>query len=260
MTDQLAEKPLDREARIIAAVVIVGMFMSVLDTTIVNVALETLARDLNSPLSTIQWVSSGYLLSLAVVIPLAGWMTERFGSKRVWMISIAVFGVSSALCGIAWSDGSLIFFRVVQGFGGGMIMPVGISLLAQTAGPQHIGRVMSVVGIPILLGPILGPVVGGAIVGGASWQWIFYVNVPIAVIALVLAARLLGADSGRADAGRLDWHGFLLLAPGLTGIVFGLSETETQGGSAIRLPSAQSSSGWPWFAPSLSTATGRPDR
>jgi EmrB/QacA subfamily drug resistance transporter len=218
------------EVRMVAGVVIIGMFMAVLDTTIVNVALETLARDLKPPLSTIQWVSSGYLLSLAVVIPLAGWATERFGSKRVWMISIAIFGVSSALCGIAWSASSLIFFRVLQGFGGGMIMPVGISLLAQTAGPQHMGRVMSVVGIPILLAPILGPVVGGAIVGGASWQWIFYVNVPIAVIALVLAARLLGADSGRADAGRLDWRGFLLLAPGLSGIVFGLSETETQGG------------------------------
>ena len=230
MTDRPRTKPLEREVKIVAAVVIIGMFMAVLDTTIVNVALETLARDLGSPLSTIQWVSSGYLLSLAVVVPLAGWMTERFGSKRIWMISLTIFGLSSALCGIAWSDSSLIFFRVLQGFGGGMIMPVGISLLAQTAGPQHVGRVMSVVGIPILLAPILGPVVGGAIVGGASWQWIFYVNVPIAVIALVLAARLLGPDSGRADAGRLDWRGFLLLAPGLTGIVFGLSETETQGG------------------------------
>jgi EmrB/QacA subfamily drug resistance transporter len=206
------------------------MFMTILDTTIVNVALETLSRDLNSSLSTIQWVSSGYLLSLAIVIPLAGWTTERFGSKRVWMISIAVFGVSSALCGLAWSDSSLIFFRVLQGFGGGMIMPVGMSLLAQTAGPRHVGRVMSVVGVPMLLGPILGPVIGGAIVGAASWRWIFFVNVPIAAIALLLAARRLSPDAGRAEAGRLDWRGFLLLAPGLVGIVFGLSETETQGG------------------------------
>ena len=230
MTDRSGTKPLDSEVKIIAAVVIVGMFMSVLDTTIVNVALETLGRDLNSPLNTIQWVSSGYLLSLAVVIPLAGWATERFGSKRIWMIAIAVFGFSSALCGLAWSASSLIFFRVLQGFGGGMIMPVGISLLAQSAGPQRVGRVMSIAGVPILLAPILGPVVGGAIVGGASWHWIFYVNVPVAVLALVLAARLLTADEGRAEAGRLDWRGFLLLAPGLTGIVFGLSETETQGG------------------------------
>ena len=157
-------------------------------------------------------------------------MTERFGAKRVWMISVGLFGAGSALCGLAWSDGSLIFFRVLQGFGGGMIMPVGMSLLAQTAGPQRVGRVMSVVGVPILLGPILGPVIGGAIVERRSWRWIFYVNVPIAVMALVLAARRLSADSGRADAGRLDWRGFLLLAPGLVGIVFGLSEIETQGG------------------------------
>jgi EmrB/QacA subfamily drug resistance transporter len=225
-----AKEGLSREVWVVAGVVVVGMFMSILDTTIVNVALETLSRDLNSPLSTIQWVSSGYLLSLAIVIPLAGWTTERFGSKRVWMISIAVFGISSALCGLAWSDGSLIFFRVLQGFGGGMIMPVGMSLLAQTAGPQHVGRVMSVVGVPMLLGPILGPVVGGAIVGAGSWRWIFFVNVPIAAIAILLAARRLSADAGRADAGRLDWRGFLLLATGLVGIVFGLSETETQGG------------------------------
>jgi EmrB/QacA subfamily drug resistance transporter len=221
---------LSREVWVVAGVVIVGMVMSVLDTTIVNVALETLSRDLASPLSTIQWVSSGYLLSLAVVIPLAGWATERFGSKRVWMISIAVFACSSALCGLAWSDTSLIFFRVLQGFGGGMIMPVGMSVLAQTAGPQHLGRVMSVVGVPMLLGPILGPLIGGAIVGAASWRWIFFVNVPVAAIALLLAARRLRPDSGRAAVGGLDWRGFLLLAPGLVGIVFGLSETETQGG------------------------------
>jgi MFS transporter len=154
-TDRPKESSLGCEVWIVAGVVIVGMFMSVLDTTIVNVALETLSRDLDSPLSTIQWVSSGYLLSLAVVIPLTGWATERFGSKRLWMIAIAVFAASSALCGLAWSDGWLIFFRVLQGFGGGMIMPVGMSLLAQTAGPKHVGRVMSVVGVPMLLGPIL---------------------------------------------------------------------------------------------------------
>jgi EmrB/QacA subfamily drug resistance transporter len=228
--DQSADEGLGREVRVVAAVVIVGMIMVILDTTIVAVALETLARDLNSSLSTIQWVSSGYLLSLALVIPPAGWMTERFGSKRVWMVSLALFGIGSALCGQAWSDGSLIFFRVLQGFGGGMIVPVGMSLLAQTAGPQRVGRVMALVGVPILLGPVLGPVIGGAIIDSASWQWIFYVNVPIAVIALALAARLLSADSGRADAGRLDWRGFLLISPGLVGLVFGLSEIETQGG------------------------------
>jgi EmrB/QacA subfamily drug resistance transporter len=210
--------------------VTVGVIMSILDTTIVNVALETLSRELKSPLSTIQWVSTGYMLALAIVIPLTGWMSERFGAKRVWITSVALFGLGSALCGLAWSAESLIFFRILQGFGGGMIMPVGMSVLAQTAGPHRLGRVMAVIGVPTLLGPILGPVIGGLIVDSVSWRWIFYVNIPVAVLALVLAARLLHADAGRADAGRLDWLGFSLLSPGLGAIVFGLSETETHGG------------------------------
>ena len=224
------EEGLSREVKIVAAVVVLGAIMSVLDTTIVNVALDRLSRDLHSPLSTIQWVSTGYLLSLAMVIPLAGWLTQRFGSKRVWMISVALFAVGSALCGLAWSDGSLIFFRVLQGFGGGLIMPVGMSVLAQTAGPRHMGRVMSVIGVPMLLGPVLGPVIGGLIVDNAPWQWTFFVNVPIAAVALILAARLLKPDQGRAEVGRLDWLGVALLSPGLASLVFGLAETETSGG------------------------------
>src|SRR3954453_4096908 len=224
------EEPLSREVWIVAAVVIVGVIMSILDTTIVNVALETLSRELDAPLKTIQWVSTGSLLALATVIPLTGWMSERFGSKQVWMSSVALFGIGSALCGLAWSAESLIFFRVLQGFGGGMIMPVGMALLAQTAGAHRVGRVMSVIGVPMLLGPILGPVIGGVIVDSASWRWIFYVNVPIAAVALLMARRLLHADAGRADAGRLDWLGLGLLSPGLAGIVFGLSESESRGG------------------------------
>jgi EmrB/QacA subfamily drug resistance transporter len=229
-TPQVVDDGLSRGVKIVAAVVVLGAIMSILDTTIVNVALDTLSRDLHSPLSTIQWVSTGYLLSLAMVIPLAGWLSERFGSKRVWMVSVAVFAVGSALCGLAWSAGSLIFFRVLQGFGGGLIIPVGMSVLAQTAGPRRMGRVMSVIGVPMLLGPVLGPVLGGLIVTNAQWQWIFYVNVPIAALSLILAARVLNSDQGRADVGRLDWVGVALLCPGLAGVVFGLAETETSGG------------------------------
>src|SRR4051794_9606505 len=221
---------LDREVYVTAAVVIVGVIMSVLDMTIVNVALETLSRDLHTGLNTVQWVSTAYLLAVACVIPLTGWATERFGSKQVWMTCVLLFGLGSALCGLAWSAGSLIFFRVLQGVGGGMIMPVGMSVMAQTAGPKRIGRVMSVVGVPMLLGPILGPVLGGLIVDNASWRWIFYVNVPVAIVALFLARRLLHPAQGRADAGRLDWRGLALLSPGLGLIVFGLSESESHGG------------------------------
>ena len=225
-----AGEKLDREVIVVAVVVVIGVIMSILDTTIVNVALRTLSRELHSPLSTIQWVATGYLLSLAMVIPLTGWMTERFGAKRVWMTSVALFGLGSALCGLAWSAESLIGFRILQGFAGGMIMPVGMSVMAQTAGPKRVGRVMAVVGVPMLLGPILGPVIGGLIVDNVSWRWIFYVNVPIAVLALFLASRLLHPDAGRGEAGRLDWQGLALLSPGLAGIVFGLSESESHGG------------------------------
>src|SRR6476659_11460017 len=145
------EEPLGREVWVVSAVVVIGVIMSILDTTIVNVALDTLSRELDASLNTIQWVSTGYMLALAAVIPLTGWMSERFGAKQVWMVSVALFGLGSALCGLAWSAESLIFFRVMQGFGGGMIMPVGMALLAQTAGVGRVGRVMSVIGVPTLL-------------------------------------------------------------------------------------------------------------
>src|SRR5437763_4133326 len=178
---------LDRQIIVISSVVIVGAIMSILDTTIVNVALATLGRDLHASLSTIQWVASGYLVALAVVIPMTGWASERFGANQLWMLVVTLFVAGSVLSGLAWSAGSLIFFRVVQGLGGGMIMPAGMTILAQAAGPQRIGRVMSVVGAPMLLGPILGPVLGGVILQHLSWRWIFYVNVPIGLIALLLA-------------------------------------------------------------------------
>src|SRR6476469_4594747 len=220
------------EVKPIAIVVIVGAIMSILDTTIVNVALQTLREDLGASLATIQWVSTGYLLALATVIPLTGWAAERFGPRRVWMTVVAAFVATSALCGVAWSAESLIAFRVLQGLAGGMIMPIGMITLAQEAGPQRIGRVMSVVGVPMLLGPVLGPVIGGLIVTNASWRWIFLVNLPIGIVGLVLAHRLLPPEraQGRFEGpGRLDWRGLLMLSPGLGLLVFGLSEVAAHG-------------------------------
>jgi EmrB/QacA subfamily drug resistance transporter len=221
---------LDRSTLVVGGVVTLGLIMAVLDTTIVNVALDTLSRDLHAPLGTIQWISTGYLLSLAAVIPLSGWITERFGSKRTWMASIALFAIGSGLCALATSPGELIFFRVLQGLGGGMLLPVGFTLVAQSAGPRKVGRALAVVGVPVLLGPIFGPIIGGLIVDNAPWQWIFVVNLPIAVVAFGVAHFLLRDDAGRADAGALDWVGVALLCPGVVGIVFGLSETESHGG------------------------------
>ena len=179
-----ASDKLDRELLLVASVVVLGAIMSILDVTVVNVAIQTLAKEFDAPLSTIQWVATGYTLALATVIPLTGWAADRFGTKRLYMVSIFLFVIGSMLSGLAWSSESLIFFRVLQGFGGGMIMPVGMALLAQTAGVGRVGRVMSVVGVPMLLGPILGPVIGGVIVDSTSWRWIFLINLPLGATAM----------------------------------------------------------------------------
>ncbi|MDW5596056.1 DHA2 family efflux MFS transporter permease subunit [Conexibacter stalactiti] len=227
-----AGEPLPRHVWMVAAVVVLGAVMTILDTTIVNVAIDTLARDFDVSLSTIQWVSTAYLLALATVIPLTGWAADRFGTKRLWMSSVALFVLGSALCGLAWDASSLIAFRILQGIGGGMVMPAGMTVLAQTAGPARVGRVMSIVGVPMLLGPILGPVLGGWLVDDVSWRWIFYVNVPIGLIALPLAWRILDRDVPRPGE-KLDLLGLLLLSPGLALFVYGLAETPTRGfGSA----------------------------
>jgi EmrB/QacA subfamily drug resistance transporter len=220
---------LDRHIYTLGAVVVLGVLMSILDTTIVNVAIATLARDFQTPLVTIQWVATGYLLALATVIPLTGWAADRFGTKRVYMLAIALFMGGSALSGLAWSAGSLIAFRVLQGLGGGMIMPTGVTILTRAAGSQRVGRAMSLIGVPATLGPILGPVLGGWIVEDFSWRWIFYINVPIGVLALVLAWALLPPDRP-ATANRLDALGVALLSPGLAALVYGLAETESSGG------------------------------
>ena len=214
------------ELRGLATVVVLGSIMSILDTTIVAVALDTLGRDFRVSISTIQWVTTGYLLALALVIPITGWAVDRFGAKRTWMLSLTLFICGSALCGLAWSAPVLIAFRVLQGFGGGMILPVGQTILARAAGPQRMGRVMSVVGVPTVLGPVLGPVLGGLIVSNFSWRWIFYVNVPIGIVALAMSWRVLSPQDVRVKS-TFDLWGFLLLSPGLAALVYALAEVGT---------------------------------
>src|ERR671936_1024608 len=220
----------------LAAVVVLGTIMTILDATIVNVALATLGRDFETSIATIQWVATVYLLAFASVIPLTGWASERFGAKRVWLASLGVFMLGSLLSGLAWSIGSLIAFRAVQGLGAGMILPLGQTILAQAAGPQRIGRVMSIIGVPMLLAPIFGPVIGGALVGGASWRWIFFINLPVGAAAFALALRLLPEVEPSRHA-RLDLLGLPLLSGGITAFVYGLSEVGSRGrvGDAVPL-------------------------
>ncbi|MBI4897022.1 MAG: DHA2 family efflux MFS transporter permease subunit [Actinobacteria bacterium] len=220
---------IDRKLALIASVVVLGSLMSILDTTVVNVAINSIASGFHTSLSTIQWISTGYTLALATVIPLTGWAADRFGTKRLYFWSIAVFLAGSMLSGIAWNAESLIVFRVVQGLGGGMLMPAGMTILTHAAGPHRVGRVMSFLGIPMLLGPIFGPVLGGWLVDAFSWRWVFYINLPIGLIAMEMCRRFMERDVPQPHF-RLDWLGFALLMPGFTAVIFGLASTNAAGG------------------------------
>jgi EmrB/QacA subfamily drug resistance transporter len=229
-----AAEGLTREILALAAVVVLGSIMTILDATIVNVALPTLGRDLHASISTIQWVPTVYLLAFASVIPLTGWISGRFGAKPVWLASLGLFMGGSLLAGLSPSIGVLIGARVVQGLGGGIIMPLGQSMLAQVAGPKRMGRVMSIIGVPMLLAPVFGPLIGGALIGAASWPWIFFVSLPVGLLAIALAVRLL-PSGGRRSAQRLDVPGAVLLSGGLTLFLYGLAEV---GQHALRATSA----------------------
>ncbi len=227
---------IERHVWVISGVVILGMIMSILDTTIVNVALHTLGRDLRSPIAQVQWVVTGYLLALAAVIPVTGWMARRFGAKRVYLVSLVLFTAGSVACGLSNSLVLLVVFRILQGIGGGMIMPVAQLIMAQVAGPKRMGRVMGIVSMPAMLAPIFGPVVGGLILQNLHWSWIFFVNAPIGLIAFVLGWRMLpSTDSG--EAGPLDLLGLALLPTGAAAFIFGISElgAGAAAGSAIVL-------------------------
>ncbi|WP_405577901.1 MDR family MFS transporter [Streptomyces sp. NBC_01190] len=230
MTTSVSDDPaLDRDDRVdpallrLGIVLILGTIVAVLDATIVSVAIDSIRRDLGSPLSTVQWVTTGYLLSFALVVPLSGWAAERFGAKQVWMTSLGFFVFSSALCGLAWSAGSLIAFRVLQGLGGGLIQPLGQSMIARAAGPRRLGRVMSMLVIPLTFAPLLGPLLGGLVLGHLSWPWIFYINVPIGVLTLALAVRILPPTPAQVGR-RLDVTGLVLACPSVAALIYGLSE------------------------------------
>jgi EmrB/QacA subfamily drug resistance transporter len=217
---------------------IIGGVAAVLDTTIVSIALHTLVGALHSTVSQIQWVSTGYLLALGVVIPVVGWAQARFGGKRLWLAALTIFVTGSVLCSLAWNADSLVAFRVVQGAGAGAIFPLMMTLAMRAArsvgGP--LGRVTATVSLPIALGPILGPVLGGVILNSLSWRWLFLINVPICAAGLYLAWRWLPADNPAPAAARprFDLVGLLLVAPGMVGVLLGLSNVSTDGGLGHR--------------------------
>jgi EmrB/QacA subfamily drug resistance transporter len=211
---------------------LVGGVAAILDSTMVTLALQTLVVRLHSTDGMIQRVTTGYLLAMAVAIPVTGWAESRWGGKRTWMAALVVFVVGSVLCALSWSDASLIGFRVAQGFGAGLILPLMQTLAVRAAGGKASSKLIAIVSLPLALGPILGPVSGGVILNWLSWRWLFLVNVPVIAVGLVLAWRLLPADRPVPGAGRarLDVFGLVLLAPALTGILLGLSNLSEDGG------------------------------
>jgi len=221
----------DRDVMRVSSALIVGALAVVFDTTIVGLALNTLAADLHAPIATIQWVSTGYLLALGVVIPVVAWAQARVGGKRLWLVALTVFLIGSVLCSVAWNAPSLIAFRIVQGIGGGLMLPLLSTLVMQAARGRDLGRTMAVISLPAVLGPILGPVVGGVILHWLDWRWLFWVNVPFCVVGYVLAVRLLPADPPPAVK-RLDVVGLALAAPGTVGLLYGLSDVSRSGGFA----------------------------
>ncbi|MEU6586566.1 MDR family MFS transporter [Nocardia sp. NPDC046763] len=214
----------DPALRKLVIVVVLGAIMTILDTTITSVAVNTLGTQFHTSLSAIQWVLTGYTLALSASIPLSGWAIVRFGPKTMWIGSLLLFITGSVLCGMAWNISSLIAFRALQGFGAGMILPIGQTMLARAAGPARMGRVMSAVAVPAMLAPVLGPTVGGLILGHLSWRWMFYINVPLCAMAVAAAIRLLPGDEVRDRDSRLDLLGLLLLSPGLGALVYGTAQ------------------------------------
>ncbi|RKQ87646.1 EmrB/QacA subfamily drug resistance transporter [Solirubrobacter pauli] len=220
---------LEPHVKRIAIAVVLGSIMSVLSTTIVNVALETLSVKLDSPLDDVQWVVTSYMLALAAVIPVSGWAVNRFGARRLYVLSLILFTAGSALCGFAWNLETLIGARVLQGLAGGLLVPIGQMVLVRAAGPGNMARVMSAIGVPIILAPVFGPTLGGLLVEHISWQAIFFVNVPVGIVAAVAALRLLPRDEIAGAGEKLDAIGLALVATGLVGITYGLAESGTTG-------------------------------
>ncbi|MFC7491386.1 MULTISPECIES: DHA2 family efflux MFS transporter permease subunit [unclassified Knoellia] len=217
----------------IAGVVVLGAIMSILDITVVNVALPDLqvtftGKDNPLPYSTVAWTVTAYTLALATVIPLTGWAADRFGTKRLYMAALTLFTLGSALCAAATSINMLILFRVIQGLGGGLLMPLGMVIMTKAAGPARMGRLMAILGVPMLLGPILGPILGGYLIDAVSWEWIFLINLPLGIAALGYAWWALASDSPEPSES-FDFVGMALMSPGLAAFLYGISSIPEEG-------------------------------
>jgi len=220
------------------ALVALGLaaLLAVLDGTVVAVALNPLARAFDAPLTTIVWVTIGYLLAVASVLPLLGWAAARFGGRAVFLAGLALFVLGSALSAAAWSAGSLIAFRVLQGLGGGLLEPMSLALAAGLAGRDRVGKVLGTMSMIINVAPVLGPILGGLVLGTGHWRWIFLMNVPLGLGVLIAALAFVPADRAGAEAAdrpAADVRGLLLLTGGYLAVLFALNRSGSDGAGAV---------------------------
>jgi EmrB/QacA subfamily drug resistance transporter len=212
--------------------IIMGTFMVILDNTVVNVALPTLGRVLNSDLSLLQWVIAGYMLAQASVIPLSGWLSDRFGARRVYLTSLVLFTAGSALCGLAINGGMLVATRVLQGLGGGMLMPIGMAVLYRLTPPDRRGQILGLFGLPIMVAPALGPLLSGYLLQYADWRLIFLINLPVGLLALLVGLRVLPTIPAGRAVGALDSLGIILGPLAFAALSFGVSQSTYSGWTA----------------------------
>ncbi|MDD5361955.1 MAG: DHA2 family efflux MFS transporter permease subunit [Ignavibacteria bacterium] len=211
---------LDSNAWKVIAVVILAPFMTQMDSTVVNVSLSSITQDLHSTIAIAQWVISGYLLALALMLPINGWLVDRIGAKRLYLFCFSAFTLTSFLCGSAHSINELICARVAQGMAGGLLAPLSQLMAARVAGKQMV-KVLGIASIPILLAPLFGPILAGTILKYASWHWLFYINLPIGIIAIILAVYFIPHDKTLIRKRPFDLAGFLMISPALVCLLYG---------------------------------------
>ena len=222
--DNVKEPGLPKEVLIAAWAIALGAIAPMLDSTMVNIAINKLTAEFNTTLNIIQWSITGYVLALAIAVPVSGWLMNKFNGKKIFIGAVITFGVISVFAGISWDIFSFIFFRLLQGFSAGIITTLMSTLLVKTAGQEYLGRVMAIVSTPMILGPILGPVIGGFIVQGASWHWIFFINVFIVLIAAPLMMKKIPDFEPFNKDSKLDVFGIVNLSFMSAALIYGITK------------------------------------
>ncbi|MEC3615155.1 MDR family MFS transporter [Bacillus stercoris] len=222
--DQIKKSGLSKEILSAAWAIALGAIAPMLDSTMVNIAIDKLNKDFSTTLDTIQWSITGYVLALAIAVPVSGWFMNKFNGKKILIGAVIAFGVTSVFAGVSWNISSFILFRLLQGFSAGIITPLMSTLLVKTAGREHIGKVMAIVSTPMILGPILGPVIGGFIVQATSWHWIFFINVFIVLIAAPLMMKTLPDFEPFNKNSKLDIFGIINLSLMSAAMIYGITK------------------------------------